>query len=182
MAPAPAPQAEAPVPTFALNPPAQALTGTLTVTAGHALKFSRGGTEFTEASTGAQILHGESVATKEKSSAVAEISGIGKISMGPGAELVFANLFTNNLVLQQKNGSIHYEIKNPISVRILHALAVIQPGVVTISIDESIINVSVTSGSVKLGIVDTDNNTHVFNVTAGKTARINDDVRSVKTR
>lgn len=101
-----APQATSPQitpqPTFALVPPSQAVSGVLTVIAGHTEKFSRNTDAYAEASTGAQILTGESLATKDKSSAAASVSGIVTATLQENAELVFANLFPTDMVLQQK--------------------------------------------------------------------------------
>lgn len=168
-----------PEPTFALIPPSEAVSGTLTVLSGHAEKFSRGETEYKEASTGAQILLGESVATKANSSAVTEVSGIVKANMGPTAELVFANLFPTNFVLQQKNGKVDYIVTKPISVRALHVLATINPGVTTVNIIDTDLSITVKTGSVKFALVDTDNNTRVWNLKTGERANIDDTARTV---
>jgi hypothetical protein len=169
----------APEPTFALVPPSQAVSAVLTVTSGHAQKFSRGDTEYTEASTGAQILLGESVATKENSSATAVVGGIANINMGPTSELVFANLFPADFVLQQKSGKIEYLVAQPISVRALHVLVTIGSGDTTINILDTDISITVKTGSVTFAIVDNDNNTNVYTVTKGQRANIDDATREV---
>ncbi len=168
-----------PEPTFALVPPSQAVSGTLTVTGGHAQKFSRGDTEYKESSTGAQILLGESVATKENSTATAIVQGIANINMGPVAELVFANLFPVNFVLQQKSGKIEYLVTQPVSVRALHTLVTIGPGDTTITIIDSDLSITVKTGSVKFALVDMDNNTRVWTMKAGQRANIDDEARTV---
>jgi hypothetical protein len=174
-----------PEPTFALIPPSEAVSGILTVTGGHAQKFSRNDTEYKEASTGAQILLGESIATKENSSATASISGIVTVNMGPVAELVFANLFPTDFVLQQKSGKIEYLVTQPVSVRALHMLVTInqglpaQAGDITINIIDTDMSVSVKTGSVKFALVDNDNNTNVWDLQAGERANIDDITRQV---
>lgn len=168
-----------PEPTFALVPPSQAVSGTLTVVSGHAEKYSRGDTEYKEASTGAQILLGESVATKDNSTATAEANGIVKASMDPTSELVFANLFPTNFVLLQKNGKIEYVVAKPISVRALHALISMQPGDSTVNIIDTDMSITVKIGSVQFALVDNDNNTKVWNLKAGERANIDDTARTV---
>lgn len=169
-----------PEPTFALEPPTQALSGTLTVTSGHAQKYSRNDTEYKEASTGAQILIGESIATKANSTATAEVSGIVKANLGPTSELVFANLFANDFVLLQKDGKIDYTVTKPISVRALHTLVTINPGLpaqageTIITIIDTDMSITVKTGSVKFALVDNDNNTGVWNLKAGERANIDD--------
>lgn len=174
----PQPEADQPLAgTFALVPPSQAVSGILTVTRGHAQKLSRTDSEYKEASTGAEILLGESIATKANSSATASVSGIVNVIMGPVSELVFANLFPTNFVLQQKTGNIDYLVTKPISVRALHTLITINPGDTTINIIETDMSITVKSGSVKFALVDNDNNTNVWTLKAGQRANI-DDVNS----
>jgi hypothetical protein len=168
-----------PEPTFALVPPSQAMSGVLTVTGGHALKFSRNDSEYKEASTGALILLGESVATNENSTAMAEVGGIVKANLAPVSELVFANLFPTNFVLQQKAGKIEYMVEKPISVRALHTLVAMNPGDVTINIIDTDSSVTVKTGSVKFALVDNDNNTNVWNLQSGQRANIDDQTRQV---
>ncbi len=168
-----------PEPTFALVPPTQAVSGTLTVTSGHAQKFSREDTEYKEASTGAQILLGEAVATKENSTATAVVQGIANINMGPTSELVFANMFPADFVLQQKSGKIEYLVTQPISVRALHTLVTINSGDMTINIIDTDMSITVKTGSVKFALVDNDNNTNVWDVQAGERANIDDAAREV---
>jgi hypothetical protein len=166
-------------PTFALVPPSQAVSGILTVVSGHAQKLSREDAEYKESSTGAQILLGESVATKENSSATATVSGIVNVTMGANAELVFANLFPDDFVLQQKSGKIDYLAAQAISVRILHTLVSINSGETIINVIDTDISVTVKTGSVKFALVDNDNTTRVWNLKAGQRANIDDAARQV---
>jgi hypothetical protein len=173
------PLAGIPQPTFALVPPDAAVSGILTVVSGHAEKLSRTDSEYKEASTGATILLGESVATKDNSSAMATVSGIVNVTMGPHAELVFANLFPTDFVLQQKSGKIDYTVAQPISVRALHTLVSIDSGEIIINSIDTDISITVKTGSVKFALVDTDNNTNVWNLKAGQRANIDDTARQV---
>jgi hypothetical protein len=174
-----------PQPTFALVPPSEAMSGILTVLSGHAEKFSRGDMEYKEASTGAQILIGESVATKENSTATASVNGIVSINMSPSAELVFANLFPSNFVLQQKAGKIDYLVTKPISIRALHSLVTLysglpaQAGETIIYIVDTDMSITVKTGSVKFALVDSNNDTHVWTLNAGQRANIDDAYRQV---
>ncbi len=168
-----------PEPTLALVPPSEAVSGILTAVSGHAEKFSRGDTAYKEASTGAKILLGESIATKENSSATASVSSIVNVNMGPKAELVFTNVFPSNFILQQKSGKIEYLAIQPMSVRALHTLISLNPGGVTINIIDTDMSITVKTGSVKFALVDTDNNTGVWNLRAGQRANIDDKARKV---
>lgn len=175
-------QAFTPLPSdFSLNPPAKALTGTLTITKGKAEKLSRTGNAYEEASTGAQILIGESVATKENSLASVTVNGLVTVILESKAELVFANLFTENMLLLQKAGKATYDVatEKQLSVRTLHALVSITSGSTTINIIDTDMSVSVKTGSAKLALVDMDNNTRVWNLKEGQRATIDDTAREV---
>lgn len=167
--------------TFSLNPPARSLTGMLTITKGKAEKLSRTGSEYEEASTGAQILIGESVATKENSLASVTINGIVTVILESKSELIFANLFAKNMLLLQKAGKATYDVvtEKQLSVRALHALISIASGSTTINIIDTDMSVSVKTGSAKLALVDMDNNTHVWNLKEGQRATIDDTTRKV---
>jgi hypothetical protein len=174
-----------PEPTFALVPPSEAVSGMLTVTSGHAEKLSRNETDYKEASTGAQILIGESVATKDNSIATATVSGIVSATLQSNAELVFANLFPEDFVLQQTTGKIEYLVSAPISVRALHSLVTInaglpaQAGDIIINIIDTDMSITVKTGSVTFALVDTNNTTNVWNLNAGERANIDDANRYV---
>jgi hypothetical protein len=168
-----------PEPTFALVPPSEAVSGMLTVTSGHAEKLSRNETDYKEASTGAQILIGESVATKDNSIATATVSGIVSATLQSNAELVFANLFPEDFVLQQTTGKIEYLVSAPISVRALHSLVTINPGDIIINIIDTDMSITVKTGSVTFALVDTNNTTNVWNLNAGERANIDDANRYV---
>jgi hypothetical protein len=169
-----------PEPAFILTPPSQAVSGTLTVVNGRVEKFSRGDTDFKEASTGAQILLGESIATKANASATVAVNDIVTMSMGPMAELVFANFFPKNFVLQQKSGKITYQVDKPISIRALHTLVSIDSGDVTINIIDTDASITVKTGTVKFALVDNDNNTKVWNLKPNQRANIDDEARTVR--
>ena len=167
--------------TFSLNPPARAVTGTLTITKGNAEKLSRTGSVYEEASTGARILIGESVATKENSAATVSVNGIVTASLESKAELVLANLFAENMLLLQKTGKISYDVTSgkQLSIRALHALISITSGSTTINIIDTDMSVSVKTGSANIALVDTDNNTRTWNLKEGQRANIDDTARKV---
>lgn len=167
--------------TFSLTPPAQALSGTLTITKGKAEKLSRTAPAYEEASTGAKILIGESVTTKEHSAAAVTIPNIVTTIFGSTSELVFANLFAENMLLLQKTGQITYDVapEKQLGIRALHALISITSGSTTINIIGTDTSVSINTGSAKVALVDTDNNTRVWNLKEGQWISINDTTRNV---
>lgn len=171
-----------PEPTFALVPPSQSVSGILTISKGKAQKWGRNDDGYKEASTGAQILTGESVVTEDLSAATATVSGIVTIIFGQDAELSFANLYPTNMTLQQKSGKITYEVidtQYPVSVRALHTLVSMNTGKTTINVVDTDMSIIVTAGSAKFAFVDSDNITHVWELTAGQRANIDDAARKV---
>lgn len=167
--------------TFSLAPPAQAVSGTLTITYGKADIFTRTAPDYQEASTGAKILIGESVATKEYSAATASVNGIVTAVLGSKTELVFANLFPDNMLLIQKAGQSTYTLApgKHISVRALHALIALYSGITTITINGTTVSVVTNTGSAAIALVDTDNTTRVWNLGSGQSAAVDDTKRQV---
>lgn len=168
-----------PAPTYALNPPSEALSGMIVTETGTVKKLSRNETDYTEASAGARILLGESIATDADSTTVASVSGMVTAYVDASSELVFANMFPSNFVLQQKNGRVTYDVYQPIAVRALHSLISLNSGTYMIHIIDTDMSVTAISGSAKLAIVDTDNNTHVYDIGEGERLNIDDANRLV---
>lgn len=167
---------------FTLQPPAQALTGELTVTKGHAEIFKRIADNFSEASSGAKILTGESVYTRTNSTARVEVKELVEVYFNPGSEVAFVNLFKENALLQQKSGTVHYNLNSiyPVSVRTLHLLSTVYEGSATITVDSPEITVNIPKGRGKIAFVDTDNNTQILELSSGQKALINDITRKAE--
>ncbi len=171
-----------PSPTFTLNPPSQSVSATLTIFHNKVSQLTRTADSYQEATNGGQILTGESIATDEKGAAVATVSGIVTTTLGSNTELVFANLFPEDMVLQQKGGKIQYDVTDtglPVAVRALHTLVSINSGTTIINVIDSDMSITVKTGSLKFALVDNNNNTHVWELSAGHRANIDDPTRSV---
>ncbi len=167
---------------FILNPPSQSVNATLTILHDKVMQLTRTVDSYQNATSGGQILTGESIATDENGIAVATVSGIVTTTLNPNAELAFANLFPEDLVLEQKSGKIQYDVVDtgrPASVRALHTLVSINSGTTIINVIDSDMSITVKTGSAKFALVDNDNNTHVWNLTEGHRANIDDPTRSV---
>jgi hypothetical protein len=134
-----------------------------------------------ESTAGAQILLGESIATKDRSSATIMLSDTLTAAIGEHAELVFSNLFPENTVLQQKSGKIFYSVQSPhpVSIRALHALITASSSAFFINVVDSDIAVTAQSGIVKIALVDANNDTHVWNLEDGSRANIDDEKRKI---
>ena len=166
---------------FQLRPPAKSITGILQKYQGVTEKLSRGETNYKESTPGAAILLGESVATKENSEAQITIGTLASITLQENAELVFANLFPENTVLQQKSGKIFYSVESthPVAIRVLHALISASSSTFFINVIDQDIAITVQSGDLKIALVDNDNNTRVWPLGQGHRANIDDTNRQV---
>jgi FecR protein len=161
---------------FQLSVPSQAISGVLKELHGTVLKFSRNDSDYMESTKGAQILLGESIATRKDSSAEISLSDILTAALGENSELVFANTFRENSVLQQKSGKIFYSVESlhPVSVRALHTLVSASSSAFLVTITDSDIAVTAQSGVVKVALVDTNNDTHVWELEDGQRMNIDD--------
>ena len=166
---------------FTLNPPAQSLRGILVEKIGSVHHKTRDANAFVDATPSATILVGESIATGEDGIASVQIPNLCTIKFEKNSEISFVNLFTENSVFQQKSGNIHYEIvsKKSLAVRALHTLIQSEDSTFSVNIIDTDIAVIAEKGIVKIAIVDTDNNTHVYTIAEGKRANIDDAARTV---
>lgn len=167
---------------FTLSPPSQAITAALSESAGVVEQFTREADDYQEATPGGAIRQGESIATK-RGSAVIALDTLGSVSMGDNSEMSFVSLIPTSLVVWQKSGTVAYEVNasDPFSIRALHALITLS-GDASLAIDGTDILFRVTKGTAKLALVDTDNNTNVWNIVEGQRAIVDDEARSVRLR
>lgn len=168
---------------FRLTPPANAGSGTIIETQGKIKLLRRGADEFSEASRGAKIVQGETLATEYKTRTRVNIDRIADLTLDASTEITFDNLVPESFVLVQKSGSVDYELTgsaHPVSIRALHSLISIASGASSVRVGNASVTVAVRHGSSKLAIVDTDNNTRVYDVVSGQTLFVNDSLRTVK--
>lgn len=173
---------ETPASPFVLSPPPRALTGMIRSLQGQVIKLSRDDSEFRDASPGASILLGESVATKPDSAAMVDLPGIGSVAMQENSEISFANMFPENSVLQQKSGKVFYTVESahPLAIRVLHILISASSSAFLVGVDDTDISVSVQGGVLKIAQVDNNNDTHVWELEDGGHATIDDAARTVR--
>lgn len=166
-----------------LLPPTEALNGKIVKITGTVQKISRDHSDFERVSLGNLVLSGEVVATNAQASAAILIENVVLINLGGQSEAEFNDLLPTKFLVRQKRGTIHYQTlgsTQPISIRSLHILLTLENGSATVITTNKMIKVN-AFGSVKLATVDANNNTHVWQLTNGNTATINDDTRSVQT-
>jgi len=161
--------------TFTLQPPAQAITATLSQSTGVVEQFTRQADDYQEATPGGIIHHGESIATK-RGAATITLANLGIVSLRDDAEISFVNLIPDSLMFLHTAGVIDY--KTHASIRALHALVELA-GDATISVDAPIVKILVTSGTAKIALVDNENNTNVWNFVQSQSAIVNDETRTI---
>ena len=166
---------------FILQPPAQSLKGTLIEQAGSVKHKTRDANAYVDASASATILIGESVATGDDGMASIRIPNLCTTKLGKNSEIAFLNLFAENSVFQQKSGNILYEIvsNKPVAIRALHTLIQSEESTFSVNIVDTDIAVIAEKGNIKIAIVDTDNVTHLYTLSEGKRANIDDTARTV---
>lgn len=167
---------------FVLQPPSLSLTALLSTITGDVQHKTRDAGAFVSATPSATIVLGESIATGTDGKATISIPSQVSIDMEKNAELVFANVFKENTVLQQKAGVIVYRIESvhPIAIRALRALVSAKDADITMTIKDTDVAVVVEKGEAKVGIVDSKNTTHVYTIQEGSRATIDNYSQSVK--
>ncbi len=165
-----------------LNAPTAATTGTLAAQQGEVLQLLRENDQYTPATPGGTLRQGEAVATKQGAVTIV-LGDAGIISLSDHSEISFVNLVPSAFLFRQKSGTISYEVNalNPFSFRVLRALVTLNGDAVVALRDTQAI-VTITKGTAKLALVDTQNNTNVWDLTEHHRAIINDETRTVSIR
>lgn len=164
-----------------LTPPTQSLQGIILSQRGVVKKLGRGQTEFAPIDATKPILQGEIVITENYARANIRIGTIGAVILDASSEVDFVNLIPENLVIHQKEGNIQYDTTQPLSVRSLHMLLTLFKGSGRVTARNGLISVTISDGEARLAMVDNDNNTHVWSLTEGQTAMVNDEKQTVET-
>jgi hypothetical protein len=167
--------------TFSLQPPTEALKGSVKSLKGEVKKTSYKDTKSHIAKINDEISQGESITTDATSSASIVFSQAVILSLAPSSQIAFPTLLPATFLLKQNSGVVHYQVlsRKGISVRVLHALLQLSEGVTTVSFNENEVSVDTTAEHVTIGMTDTENNTHIHNLTKGETATISDEERTV---
>ena len=163
--------------TLTLSPPTKSFKGKISQMQGIVEKRGRDDTEFQKVKD-ITIVQGDSLATKQGSAQIFLNEQI-TVLLSPHTEIGFVTLLPDTLLFKQSEGTIFYDVTTRFSVRALHVL-VDASSPLTIIMNVSQIVVSTKTDPVKFGLVDLENNTHVYTVNTGETAKINDETRSVE--
>ena len=165
-----------------LEPPKQAYRGTIRALKGDVKKIARTADDFAPIDRTDSILQGEVVATGNNASikiAMEKMDDI-IIKLKENTEVEFANLVYPSVVLRHRLGSATYATTtSSFSIRSLHALIELGTGAVSITTDDQTVTVQLEEGVVKLAMIDANNDTHVWKLTPGQKAVIDDEARTV---
>jgi hypothetical protein len=167
---------------FIMAPPTEAVTGTVETLSGEVQKIAYNANDFLPISTNASILQGEVIKTLENGSAKITFPNTAQIDIRPISQIEFSNLLPQTMLFTQRGGAARYTLSDssrPVSVRILHTLFTIASGSAELAIDSSDITLTVLSGETIPTIVDVNNDTKFWHITAGKTVTLDDENKSM---
>ena len=160
-----------------LAPPTQSLQGKITDLQGIVEKKGRDDSEFKKVQD-MTIVQGDSLATQQGKAQIF-LGNQTAMTLFPNTEIGFVNLMPETLFFKQVSGITFYNLTARFSVRALHSL-IETSNPLTVTVNKSQITIIPKIGPAKIGLVDLENNTHVYTVSPGETAQINDETRSVK--
>jgi len=168
---------------FELEPPKDSLVGRIATSSGKVVKEKRDEDEFKEINIDEEIIKGEALATFEDSGLVVDFENFANIEVDENTEIELISTDPENFLINFKKGSFGLEIfedDEEVSVRALNALISFEKGKGEISVNNDLIYVDVIEGLARAGIVDLDNNTEVYEIEEGQSARINNLYRRVE--
>ncbi len=167
---------------FILTPPQEALTGRIISITNSVKKISRGQTDYKKAKINEFVREGENLLTESKSGTKIEFPNQVLLDIREKTEIDFSNLRQKTFLLKQTDGTVQYKPSNgkTMSVRTLHALIEIE-GVVGVqtNLEKQQIIIEIVEGKVKIAQADLNDETHVWEIGAGKSVMIQDESREL---
>ena len=172
--------------TFTFKPPEQAIKGKVRSVNGDVRKQSRDSDKLEKIDVPQPVLQGDKIVTRKNAAVTIQFDDIGIVNINSDSTVNIISLLPASFLIQQTSGDVTYEsVSNkPLSIRSLHALFTIQSGRATVESDreKGELIISVASGKGKLAMIDTENETHTWDIKAGQKAVIDDEARTVKIR
>lgn len=172
-----------PVPSFSIEtPPSESLQGSISARLGRLFWESRTATEPAELTTDEKMKQGERLVTKSKSKATIQFETLTTITLSENSDISFVQTLPTDFVVEQKNGTIAYEINGttPLSVRIRNALLTKNIGSLQIAMKDGdpIILISTIKGTADIGFNDANFVSQVFTLREGQVYEYNSDERT----
>lgn len=167
-----------------LNPPRQSLTGTVASLSGEVVKDARNQDEPVTLTPGLSILEDEVLTTSSTGQTLIQFPPDLTIGILPEALATFSSTNPSHFLVKLDQGTIVIttdSLTSAVSVRSLHALLTLTQGQATIRTNaaQKTIVVSVTTGTVDIGYIDTNNRTQMVKLTQGQTALFDDAQRTL---
>lgn len=162
-----------------LEAPENTIGAQFTDMSGEVLQYARGADGFTPATPSGSIRQGETVATPNGKATIS-LGNQGSLILDSGAEVALVSLTPDALLFLQKFGPVRYMTDGrQFSVRVSRA-AVELTGISNIEREPDGFTLRVSSGSARIGHVDSDNVTHVTEIPKGSRAEFSETALSLK--
>jgi hypothetical protein len=165
--------------TFSLaKAPSESLQGKIASFSGSVQWQSRVATQPATLKQPQTIQQGEELFTGKDGNIVVELSNGLRMSLLPNSHVNFIQTLPTSIVIKQDKGKVTYnnDVKSNLSVTSLSLLTSLPQGTMTLNVNsdqDTILNL-LTSGVAQEAYNDTNNNTQVTNLTAGKTFSFDD--------
>jgi hypothetical protein len=168
---------------FQLEPPVGSLVGKVSTYSGKVVKEKRDEDEFKNINEDEEVVKGEKIATDDISAIDIQFGDFVQIKLSENTEIQLISTRKENFLIGLKKGGLELEVVEAggeISFRALNVLVVFEKGKGEININNNLILVDVDEGKTKVAIVDLANETEVYEIKEGQSARINDLYRRVE--
>ncbi len=167
-----------------VNAPAKSLKGKISSWTGSILWEPRTATEPATLDSPDNIIiqQGERVLTATASGALVVFDNSVSLKIDEKTDISFVQTLPAEFVLEQKTGSVSYEIQGaiPLSIRLRNALITKQSGKIRISLrdNDPIISISQIEGPTKIGFNDRNRSTQIFTLREGEAYEYDSDKRT----
>lgn len=168
------------------NLPSDWLVGVV-IDVGPSAQFeTRYGTQFEDLQVGTSISLGQDLKTgpQDESTIIVKFNNFSQFTLASNTRLNFSNTSSENFLINLNRGStLDFESLadiNQFSITSLHLLSQFTGAIGSINVENNLITISLTQGSVKLGYNDADVVTQITEISAPKTIIFNDNTRTLK--
>ena len=168
--------------TFVMQPPTDALVGSIATQSGEVMKLGRLDEEYQPSPLAGPVFQGESFATGKDGMVSFLVGQTGEIIMTKESELSFISLLPTSLLIRVKNGTVRIRAPSngfPMSVRVLQTLVRIPEGEVEVSLEGQRASIQIIEGTAGIGAIDADNVTSAYSVSEGDSIQVNQTAQSL---
>lgn len=168
------------------NLPSDWLVGVVTDIGPSAQFETRYGTQFEDLQIGATVSLGEDLKTgpQDESTIAVKFNNFAQFALASNTRLNFTNTSSENFLINLNRGStLDFESlanTTQFSLTSLHLLSQFTSAIGSINIENNLITINLTQGSVKLGYNDADVITQITEISTPKKIIFNDNTRTLK--